>query len=180
MRLFFLVWVLGCEATSPSGNDLAAAFDLAAPIDLAGADLAAAPKSARAFAQRLGKLHFLVGVGNDGTNDGNDPAYNLGVTLDLHYHYLVGLSTEGGWPTWNANPDYAGKRIREARARNVVPMFTQYAMAAHGDGNIASANDAAYMTVFWRDWLQLLATCAAEDTAVVLHLEPDFWGYLQQ
>ena len=38
----------------------------------------------------------------------------------------------------------------------------------------------AYMTVYWRDWLQLCGTVAAEDTQVVIHLEPDFWGYLQQ
>src|SRR5262245_21959242 len=127
LRFVLLVALTGCEAASPSSGDLAPALDLGVSVDLTGADLAAAPKSARGFAQKAARRNFLVGVANDGTNDGNDPAYNLGVTLDLHYHYLVGLSTEGGWPTWNSNPDYAGKRIREARARGVVPMFTQYA-----------------------------------------------------
>jgi hypothetical protein len=156
-----------------------------APADL-GTD-APAPtfdQKRRAFASALGASHaghFLVGLGNDGTNSGNDPAYSFGVTLDLHDHYLVGLSTEGGWPTWNSAPDYAGKRIAEGKSHGVVTMLTQYAMAAHGDGNVAgSVGDAAYMKVYFKDYLQLLDTIAKAGGPVVIHHEPDFWGYVQQ
>ncbi len=138
---------------------------------------------ALAFTKKLGSPHaghFLIGMGNDGTNDGNDDAYNLGVTLDLHYHYLVGLSSEGGWPTWNSNPDYAGKRIAEAVKHNVVPMLTYYGMAAHGDRNLGVLTDAAYLKTYFKDFAQLLDTIKASKVAVVLHHEPDFWGYLQQ
>src|SRR5258706_7401241 len=122
MRLLALLLLLPACGDSPStgSTDLASAAaptDLSfAATDLAGFDFAVAPTdhSPKGFANKLGRTHaghFLVGMGNDGTNDGNDPAYNLGVTLDLHDHYLVGLSTERGWPTSNSNPDYAGKPI---------------------------------------------------------------------
>ncbi len=138
---------------------------------------------ALAFTKKLGGAHaghFLIGMGNDGTNDGNDDAYNLGVTLDLHYHYLVGLSTAGGWTTWNSNPDYAGKRIAEATKRGVVPMLTYYGMASNGDGNIGVLTDAAFMKTYFKDFSQMLSDIKAAGVPVVLHFEPDFLGYLQQ
>jgi hypothetical protein len=141
-----------------------------------------APMSpARRFASKLGRDHLLIGMGNDGTNSGDDPAYHLGATLDLHYHYLVGLSTEGGWPTWNANPDYAGKRIAEAQAHGQAPMLSYYCMVAHGENNLpGSVGDITYMTTYYKDFIQLLDTIRAADVPVVLHVEPDFWGYGQQ
>jgi len=144
----------------------------------------AVASKARAFTEKLGGSHaghFLVGMGNDGTNSGDDPAYELGVTLDLHYHYFVGLSTEGGWPTWNSNPDYAGKRIAEAKRHGTIPMFTYYCMAAHGENNLAgSIGNAQYMATYFRDYLQLLATIKASGSPAVVQLEPDLWGFAQQ
>lgn len=150
---------------------------------IVGPDGATIGSPALAFTKKLGGAHtghFLIGMGNDGTNSGNDDAYNLGVTLDLHYHYLVGISTEGGWPTWNSNPDYAGKRIGEAVNHDVVPMLTYYGMAAHGDGNLGVLTDAAFMKTYFEDLSQMLDTIKAANVPVVVHHEPDFWGYLQQ
>src|SRR6185295_5936578 len=64
----------------------------------------AARQRALAMALRPGMSpHFLFGLGNDLASDHDmDGAYTLGVTMDLHYTYLVGLSTEGGWVTWNS------------------------------------------------------------------------------
>lgn len=141
------------------------------------------PSKAKAITRALGGSHadhFLVGLGNDGTDDGNDPAYKLGVTLDLHYHYLNGLSTEGGWPTWNKNPDYVQKRIREAKKNGVIPMFTFYEMAAHGEADMSVLVDEAFMTTLFKDYAQALAGIAGEGGPVVLHLEPDFWGFAGQ
>ena len=74
----------------------------------AGAEAAAAAAdgsgSAADVARKLGRTpHFLVGMGNDLANDhAMDGAYTLGVTLDLHYAYMVGLPGQGGWPDCNA------------------------------------------------------------------------------
>ncbi len=170
--------------TSDAGVDSPAPIDGSIPLPDGSlpADSSVASK-AKAFTEKLGPKHaghFLIGVGNDGTNDGNDDAYKLGVTLDLHYHYLVGLSSEGGWTTWNQNPDYAGKRIAEAKAHDQVPMLTYYCMAAHGDRNLAVLTDAAYMTTYWKDFLQMLGSVKASNIPVLVHDEPDFWGYMLQ
>jgi hypothetical protein len=125
--------------------------------------------------------HFLVGMGNDATDSGNDPAYNLGVTLDLHYQYLVGLSTEGGWTTWNTNPDYASVLIAQCKSHGVIPMFAYYAMAAAGDGNLAgSIQNATYMATYFKDFIQLLGDVRAAGSPVVILHEPDFWGYNEE
>jgi len=181
-RLVLLLFLLAACARSNGLTD-GGSPDGGSP-DGGSADAGTLAGKMRAFTEKLGgghAGHFLIGMGNDGTNSGDDPAYHLGATIDLHYHYLVGLSTEGGWPTWNSNPDYAGKRVREARSHGVVPMITYYAMAAHGDGNVAgSVQDASFMNVWWKDFAQVLASINAEGGPVVLQVEPDFWGYLQQ
>ena len=93
--------------------------------------------SAADVARKLGRTpHFLVGMGNDLDNDHNqDGAYTLGVTLDLHYAYLVGLPGQGGWPDWNAGGTFVNILTDSADAHGVMPMFTLYAMASIGDGN---------------------------------------------
>ena len=144
---------------------------------------ASVTSKARLFTERLGgghADHFLVGVGNDGTNDGKDDAYGLGVTLDLHYHYLNGLSTSGGWVTWNQNPDYVAKRIAESRAHAQVPMLTYYCFAANGDRNLSVLTDATFLKTYFKDFSQALASIKAAGGAVVVHDEPDFWGYMLQ
>jgi hypothetical protein len=179
MRVLFVLCLAACSGTT-NGRDGSVPPDFAS----SNRDMAVLPGSpAMVFTEKLGgghAGHFLVGMGNDGTNSGNDDAYNLGVTLDLHYHYIVGLSTEGGWPTWNSNPDYVGKRIREAKSHGVVPMFTYYAMASHGDGNLTVLQDSAFMATYFTDLRQALNTIATEGGPVVLHHEPDFWGYTQK
>src|SRR5215469_1344448 len=95
-RRFALSVLLACWAHGPAA--------VAAAADQPRSASEGVASKARALTEKLGGSHaghFLVGMGNDGTNSGDDPAYELGINLDLHYHYLVGLSTEGGWPTWN-------------------------------------------------------------------------------
>lgn len=169
----------GIPGSSPGGSTPGAPY---------GTTPTSAPPSgpvskAKAITRKLGGNRadrFLVGMGNDGTDSGDDDAYKLGPTLDVHYHYLNGLSSEGGWATWNKNPDYPTKRMREARNKGVVPMFTFYEMAAHGDGNRAPLTDSAFLTTYFKDFSQVLADIAADGKPVILHLEPDFWGYAGQ
>lgn len=119
-------------------------------------------------------------MGNDGTDSGNDPAYGFGVTLDLHYQYLTGLSTEGGWTTWNSNPDYAADRINQCKSHGVIPMFAYYAMAANGADNFpGSIQSTTYMKAYFADFIELLADIQAAGSPVVILHEPDFWGYTE-
>jgi hypothetical protein len=138
----------------------------------------ATPSKAAALTAKLGPSHaghFLVGMGQD-----SGDAFTLGVTFDMRYHYLTGISSEGGWPSWQKSPDYAQEKIRQAKAHGVVPMLTLYQLAAHGDGNPSVLTDDAFLATFFKDYALLLADIAGEGGPVILHLEPDFWGYAGQ
>jgi hypothetical protein len=120
-------------------------------------------------------------MGNDLDNDHDkDGAYTLGVTLDLHYAYLVGLPGEGGWPDWNANGTFVNILTDSAKRHGVVPMFTLYAMAAHGEANVKVLVDDSFMRPYWAGAKLLFERLGAFDGPAVVHLEPDFWAYAQQ
>jgi hypothetical protein len=120
-------------------------------------------------------------MGNDLQNDhDSDGAYTLGVMLDVHYAYLVGLPGEGGWPDWNANGTFVNILTDSAKRHGVVPMFTLYAMAAHGEANVSVLVDDAFMQPYWNGAKLLFERLGAFDGPAVVHLEPDFWAYAQQ
>jgi hypothetical protein len=119
-------------------------------------------------------------MGNDLAADHNqDGAYTLGVTLDLHYAYLVGLPGQGGWPDWNAGGTFVNILTDTADAHGVVPMFTFYQMAAWGEGNIDALTIDEFMRPYWSGARLLFERLAAFGKPAVVHLEPDFWGFAQ-
>jgi hypothetical protein len=138
--------------------------------------------SAADVARKLGRApNFLVGMGNDLANDHSmDGAYTLGVTMDLHYAYMVGLPGQGGWPDWNAGGTFVNILADSADEQGVTPMYTLYAMASIGDGNLAGLGMDSFMRPYW-DGVRLLYERLAEfDKPALVHVEPDFWAYAQQ
>jgi hypothetical protein len=137
--------------------------------------------SAKAVAQKLGRDHFLIGMGNDLNNDHDqDGAYTLGVTLDVHYAYMVGLMGEGGWPDWNSGGTFVNILADSAKRHGVVPMYTLYAMAAHGEANASTLTDDGYMRPYWDGVKLLFERIAAFGDPAVVQFEPDFWGFMQR
>jgi hypothetical protein len=138
--------------------------------------------SAADVARKLGRTpHFLVGMGNDLANDhAMDGAYTLGVTLDLHYAYMVGLPGQGGWPDWNAGGTFVNILADAADAKDVTPMYTLYAMASIGDGNLAGLGMDSFMEPYWDGVRLLFERIAAFGKPALVHVEPDFWAYAQQ
>lgn len=138
-------------------------------------------ESAKQVAQHLGRSHFLIGMGNDLNNDHNlDGAYTLGVTLDLHYAYLVGLPGQGGWPDWNADGTFVNILTDSAKSHGVAPMFTLYSMASAGEGNLAALTDAGFMGLYWSAAKLMFERLGVFGEPAVVHFEPDFWGIAQQ
>ena len=138
--------------------------------------------SAADVARKLGRTpHFLVGMGNDLANDhAMDGAYTLGVTLDLHYAYMVGLPGQGGWPDWNAGGTFVNILADAADAKGVTPMYTLYAMASIGDGNLSGLATDSFMRPYWDGARLLFQRIAMDDKPALVHIEPDFWAYAQQ
>ncbi|HEX6273186.1 MAG TPA: hypothetical protein VFZ53_09105 [Polyangiaceae bacterium] len=133
------------------------------------------------FARKLGREpNFLIGMGNDLENDHNqDGAYTLGVTMDIHYAYLVGLPGQGGWPDWNAGGTFVNILADSADDHGTTPMYDAYSMAAAGEANEAVLTDPGYMGPWWEQMELLFERLAVFDKPAIVHVEPDFWGFQQ-
>jgi hypothetical protein len=174
-------------ASSSSSQSLSSSGAASNPVTvrMTGND-GGSPATACSLAKALrgGSCHFLVGMGSDLNPSGNhsmDGAYTLGTTLDLHYVYLVDLPTMGGWPDWNSpSGDFVNIMTDAADAAGVTPMFTLYAMASEGDGNLGMLTDTSAMNLYWQGAKLLFQRLALYGKPAVVHLEPDFWGYAMQ
>src|SRR5688572_9589090 len=107
----------------------------------------------------------------------------------FRYQYLAGgVNTGSGWATWNSNGDFARYYIEDSVANGIIPVFTYYMMfqSLPGGGGEPNAvytnlNNTGTMTAYYND-LRLFFEKAAPipGQRVVLHVEPDLWGYIQQ
>jgi len=124
---------------------------------------------------------LAVGVGNDLVGDDTDAhAWALEPPPPIHYLYLVGLPDRGGWPEWNEDGGFIDKHVEAATEQCVVPSFSLYAMAVDGEGDPGTAANRAYMEQWWAGFELAIARLGASDTPALLHVEPDFWGFMQQ
>jgi hypothetical protein len=110
--------------------------------------------------------------------------------MRLRYQYLAGgVNTGSGWQTWNANGSFVSRYIGESRTQHLVSVFSYYQIrqslpgASNGDepaadlGNLA---DAATMRAYFLDLETFYKRAASAGGTVVLHLEPDLFGYIEQ
>jgi hypothetical protein len=86
----------------------------------------------------------------------------------------------GGWRQWNTpDGEYANIVMREADSAGAVPMFTYYKLALDFE-----SKNYAVLTTGMHEYLQdmrvLFQKIGAFGKPVMLHIEPDFFGYLQQ
>jgi hypothetical protein len=130
---------------------------------------------------KIGKDHFLIGMGNDlNNNHDQDGAYTLGTTLDVHYAYLVGLKGQGGWTDWNTDGSFVNILTDTAKKHGDVPMFTLYSMAAWGENNVSVLTNDSYMQAYWDGAKLLFQRLAMFGDPSIVQFEPDWWGYAEQ
>jgi hypothetical protein len=107
----------------------------------------------------------------------------------FRYQYLAGgANTGSGWATWNANGDFARFYIQDSVANGIIPVFTYYMLlqSLPGGGSESAAvftnlSNTATMTAYFNDLKLFFQKAGAFPTQrVVLHVEPDLWGYMEQ
>jgi hypothetical protein len=109
----------------------------------------------------------------------------------MRYQYLAGgVNTGHGWATWNPNGTFVSMYVRESFAAHMIPVFTYYQLlqSAPSAGSseqardLSNLRDAATMRTYWADYGLLLRRVAssAGSRKVIIHIEPDLWGYLEQ
>jgi hypothetical protein len=108
------------------------------------------------------------------------------------YQYLAGgVNTGSGWSTWNPDGTFVSRYVAESRRAGLTPVLTHYQLlASHGDGegrgeaerDLANLDDKTTMKAYYDDLALALRRAgeAATGKMVVLHVEPDLWGYVEQ
>jgi hypothetical protein len=144
-----------------------------ATVTISGSATAGTNSPAAALAAKLGKpSRLLVGLGSQSVAT----VQSQGLQIDMYDQYLV-----GNWPTWNSPPcDYVCVVAGNADSLGAVPFFTVYMMADNGDGNLAGLSDSTFMASYWSRLKLLYQDIATFGKPALVHLEPDFWGYVER
>jgi hypothetical protein len=118
---------------------------------------------------------------------GGAAALRRAAPFGLRYQYLAGgVNTGHGWSTWNPNGTFASMYVQDSWSHGTLPVLTYYMILqskpgggdeAHAD--LANLRNAETMSAYWAD-VRVLFTRIRGTRPVVVHVEPDLWGYLEQ
>ncbi|MGE3272564.1 MAG: hypothetical protein AB7P40_27730 [Chloroflexota bacterium] len=107
----------------------------------------------------------------------------------FRYQYLsAGVNTGNGWANWNQDGHFVTYYIQDSVANSVTPVFTYYQIyqSSPGGGSESQAvlgnlNNTSTMQAYYADLKLFFQRAGAfPNNKVVLHVEPDMWGYVQQ
>ncbi|GAB2904081.1 hypothetical protein GCM10027046_36930 [Uliginosibacterium flavum] len=148
----------------------------------------------------MGKTSLLIGAQME------DLTANV-APFDVRYRYLAGGIRDAGsctsscdgtcgswWGCWQDTSKAPGQYVLshlqttasatwQGATRAQIPAITYYEIlhgskTSEGAGEVAAINDAAFLTRYLADWRFLLQTIG--NNPALLHIEPDFWGYVRQ
>lgn len=136
----------------------------------------------------LGQLPSHMGLGAKADRRGDlEWMDETGAPFDYRYGYLAGgVNTGTSWAEWSSPPgDYAYRFMTSSRERGYMPVLTYYQIvqSAPNNGQEPPYNnllDPSTMQAYFEDWLLLMETAAEFGEPVIVHHEPDLWGYLQR
>lgn len=121
---------------------------------------------------------------------GGAAALRASTNFGFRYQYLAGgVNTSNGWAFWNQNGAFVSYYIQDSIANNIIPVFSYYQLRQSAPGNslpeakgiLTNLQNASTMAAYWADLTLFFQKAGAfPKNSVVLHLEPDLWGYIQQ
>jgi hypothetical protein len=113
-----------------------------------------------------------------------------GVPWKYRYQYLsAGVNTGTGWETWNSPTGaFATFYMTDSQANGYIPVFSYYELlqsnpstgATESDRDFSNLNNTATMNAYYANFKLLMQKAGAFGQKVVVQVEPDLWGYLQQ
>jgi hypothetical protein len=140
------------------------------------------------------RLHF--GLANGPGTELNWLAAS-GVPWRYRYQYLAGGINNGGmpgdpcgansgWQTWNSPAgQFVTNYIGDSVAHSTIPVFTYYEIVpsnpSPGDesAELTKISTVCTMQRYWADFTVLMQKVGAYGGQVVVHVEPDFWGFME-
>jgi hypothetical protein len=148
---------------------------------------AAEPAAGRVLRELPG--HFMLGVTSGPGDRWIAEVQAQGARFDMRYQYLAGgVNTDHPWRSWNQPAgQFATNYFQESERLGMVPCATYYQMyqslpcGAQGDeaqGNKRNCETPATMRAYLEDLKLLLQKANEYGKPVLLHHEPDLWGYM--
>jgi len=148
---------------------------------------AAASAGAPASPARWPFTHLEIGLADA---PGGAAALARIAPMGLRYQYLAGgVNTGSDWTHWNPDGSFVTRYIAESRAARIVPVFSYYeirqSLPGAGVANEQSADlgnlaDLATMRAYFLTLRTFFQRAASAGGPVVLQLEPDLFGYVEQ
>lgn len=126
--------------------------------------------------------HVAIGLGNF------DLAWMnaSGVPWGYRYQYLSGgVNTGAGWSTWNDPPgEFALLYMNASDNAGLLPVLTYYQLRGStpnpdGEDPDPKLQNASTMNAYFTDFKLLMQKCNQYGKTVIVHIEPDFWGFCQ-
>ena len=108
------------------------------------------------------------------------------------YQYLCcGVNTGSGWETWNSpTGQFAAWYMANSTSggASYIPVFTYYELLQSNpavgsnelDKDYSNLNNASTMASYYANFKLLMTLANSYGKTVIVHIEPDFWGYMQQ
>ncbi|MCP4902350.1 MAG: hypothetical protein GY906_35735 [bacterium] len=128
--------------------------------------------------------HLGLGLTNSPSN--LDWMTDSGIAWDYRYQYLAGgVNTGDGWATWNSPPgQFVTYYLNASANAGYLPVLTYYTIVQSDpypyteppDGNL---NTPATMNAYFEDFKLLMTKAGDDGRTVIIHVEPDLWGYMQ-
>jgi len=119
---------------------------------------------------------------------GDAAAQRREAPFGFRYQYLSGgVNTGGSWQSWG--PGFVSKYIVESEAAHIVPVFSYYEIRQSDPGAQDSDEQAAdlgnlrnrrTMRAYYANLKAFFQQAASATGPVVLQVEPDLWGYIEQ
>ncbi len=141
------------------------------------------------------RLHF--GLANSPGTDFNW-FVSSGVPWHYRYQYLAGgvnngggstdpCGPNGGWQTWNSPAgQFVTDYVTASVAQKAIPVFTYYEIVQSNPSpgveaaELTKISTVCTMQAYWADVTVLMQRVGASGAQVVVHVEPDFWGFMEQ
>ena len=107
----------------------------------------------------------------------------------FRYQYLAGgVNTGSGWANWNTNGAFVTYYVQDSWAAGITPVFTYYMIRQSAPGNAqgeatgiaTNLGNISTMTAYWNDLKLFFQRAGSAGGSVVLHVEPDLWGFVEQ
>ncbi len=119
---------------------------------------------------------------------GGAAALHGSAPFKFRYQYLAGgVNTGNGWSTWNPNGQFVSLYTQDSVDHGFVPVFPYYMLlqSTPATGADEKAKDLSNLAnpstmAAWYADMRLFFQRAAGSATVILHVEPDLWGYIEQ